>query len=144
VSSEAIQVVVERRGEGNRLPEAKRSLSRAERRVLESICDPNHRNITVSERCKAIGIGESRYFEVVRDPWFRAQHREAVRRAVDERIASLVNASADTAAVVGRDGFNDRRMLLELTGHYVPRQQIDHTTAGQPIVGVVGVDPSQL
>jgi hypothetical protein len=145
--SDAIQQVVATRGgnSGNIGELAQnRTLTRAERRILESICDVSQRDLQVDERCKRIGVSRTRYFQIMSDAWFRSQHREYIRRSVQERVSALVGASYDTAVTPGRDGFNDRRMLLEVTGHYVPRQQIDHTTAGQPIVGVVGVDPSQL
>lgn len=131
-------------GQGTATDALNRSFTRKERAVLEAICNPALRDVTVSERAKAAGVSERRYFEIMKDPWFRRQHREYIQATVQERVASLVDASAQTAATPGRDGFNDRRMLLEITGHYVPRQQTDVTSGGQPIVGVIGVDPGQL
>lgn len=124
--------------------EPNRTFTRVERKVLEAITAPALANATNEERFAHAGVSKTRFYGIMQDPWFRKKHREFIHNHVQGRIAELVNASANTATTPGRDGFQDRRMLLEMTGHYTPRQQIDHTTAGQPIVGVVGVAMDDL
>lgn len=121
-----------------------RRMSNAERRLLRVLADPHHYDASNAERAKAAGISESRLYDLLRDPWFRDQEKQLMRGMVQTELAPIVRASIDTAKKPGRDGFNDRRVWLETVELYQPRQQIDHTTAGQPLVGVVGVDPSAL
>jgi hypothetical protein len=151
MSAAPVPVVVSRQEQGKgqqglRLAddEQNRTFTRVERKVLEAITSPDLANATNEERYAHAGVGKTRFYAIMQDPWFRRKHREFIYNHVQARIAELVNASANTATTPGRDGFNDRKMLLEMTGHYVPRQQIDHTTAGQPIVGVVGVAMDQV
>ncbi len=121
-----------------------RTFTRKERAVLEAITDPATRNMTNAERAALAGVSDRQYYQIMARPWFRARHRNIIQGHVQSRVADLVEASAVTAATPGRDGFNDRKLLMEMTGHYIARQQIDHTSAGQPIVGVVGVSMDAL
>jgi hypothetical protein len=126
-------------GTGNWHEAEQRSLTRKERAVLAIICDPSMADATNRERYAKAGLSERRYYEILADPWFNEQHRRMIQSVVKERVGRLIEAGYQTAATPGRDGFQDRRMLLEMTGHYVKREQIDHTSGGQPIVGVIGV-----
>jgi hypothetical protein len=142
-TSETLPVEVKRRDGRGLLTGGDRSinrmLTRKERAVLRVICDPALCEATQAERAKQAQVSIRQYFSILADPWFREQHRVAINRHVQERVGRLIEAGYQTAATPGRDGFQDRRMLLEMTGHYVKREQIDHTSGGQPIVGVIGV-----
>ncbi len=99
---------------------------------------------TDADRMREAEVSKDTWYRVMKDADFARIHRQMIRSSVNASVSLIINQSTKMAIETGRDGYNDRRMLLEMSGHYTPRQQIDHTTAGQPIIGVVGVDPNQL
>lgn len=119
-------------------------LSRCERRVLAVISDPMQAEATVEQKAKQCGMTERRFYQIMRDPRFVRYWRGQVANVVQSRALRYIEAADQLAAKPTRDGFNDRRMLLEMAGHYVPRQQTDITSGGQPLVGVVGVALDEL
>jgi hypothetical protein len=56
----------------------------------------------------------------------------------------VIQAAIETGSNTGRDGANDRRLLMEVSGVYTPKQQVDlHAKNGQ-IIGIVGVTMDDL
>jgi hypothetical protein len=138
----ALPVQAKRAEYGDRVEN--RKLTRGEVAVLRVLMDPSNAEKTDIDRMKLAGVGNDTWYRVVRDPYIQRKQREMAQEYIRSAVAPMLKQSIQVATSEKRDGFNDRKLLLEMSGFYVPRQQIDHTTAGQPIVGVVGVDPQQL
>jgi hypothetical protein len=112
-----------------------RRLTRAEQNLLAVLVNPafNQPDTTNEQRFNAAKISESRFYGIMTDPWFKEQHKNAVFQMIRSNVGSIINASVKTAQQEGRNGFMDRRMLMEMSGMYVPKQAFDHTTGGKPI-----------
>lgn len=144
--AQALPVQVQRKGMGLRGAddEKNRTLTRTEGKLLDLLLDPATRHLKQKEIYTRAGCSKSRYWTIMQDPWFQEQRRNLLRTMVQEQAAAFVKAAADTAATPGRDGFQDRRLLLTLSGDHVERRQHDHQVTGRVVVGVVGVSMDEL
>lgn len=132
------------RAVGPKLAEAERTLTRTEQKILDGIMDPALRHSTQPVFCKAVGVGATRYWQIMKDPWFQEQRRSLLRSIIQRQAMTFVEAAAKTAATPGRDGFQDRRLLLSMTGDHIERRQHNHDVTGRIVVGVVGVSLDEL
>jgi hypothetical protein len=119
-------------------------LSRAERRVMTVLRDPDNHEKTESERIALAKVSRSRYYEILRDPDFARMEREIVRDTIRASVGAVIHKSLEVAVKRDRDGFNDRKLLLSMSGHYVERSQTDITSQGKQVVGVIGVSMDAL
>nr|WP_294577194.1 hypothetical protein [uncultured Rhodopila sp.] len=122
-----------------------RRLTRVERAVLAVLVDPrfNQPNTTNAERIAAADVSERRFYEVMADPWFQDQQRRAFLDVIRTNIGPIVEAAVKTASAEGRDGHQDRKMLLEMGGMYIPKSAIDHTTGGLPMKAFADIDDGE-
>jgi hypothetical protein len=69
-----------------------------------------------------------------------------VRDVLMEKVAPILEKSADVAVNMGRDGFQDRKMILQMGGWF--QEQGNRTTinigAKKMVVGIVGISPEDL
>jgi hypothetical protein len=118
-------------------------LTPAERRILAVLCDPKMYDRTETDRIAAAGVSRSRYYELLRDPSLHAIQREILSQTIASNVAAVVDKSITQAVTTGRDGFQDRKLLLEMGRFYTPHSQIDHNVKGH-IVGIVGVKTDDI
>lgn len=117
-----------------------RTLTRAERAVLEVVTDPVLYKATAEERMKAAGVARSTYFTVLRNPAFKEMQESFAHAMLRERIGPVIDAAYQTACTPGRDGYADRNTLLQMTGLHTPRKHVEQHISGQVAVGVIGVN----
>jgi hypothetical protein len=77
------------------------------------------------------------------DPHFAEVRRNLLLHKVQAQADSFVEAAAQTARIIGREGDFSRRLMLSMSGDYQERKQHDVNVQGV-IVGVVGVSPADL
>lgn len=121
-----------------------RVLTRKEKAVLAVVTDPALSQATNKEKAKLAGVSPRHFYQIMADPYFAQVQRNECKSFVRSRMQVYLQAMDATAGKAGRDGFNDRRLAFEMGELYTPRQQVDHTTQGKPIVGVVGVSLDEL
>lgn len=92
---------------------------------MESLADPQHQKLTVTERCELLGINRSTWYDRMENPVFRARASRCYRRLCDEHLAGVLESLTRSAKLDGREGHQDRRLFLELLGEYVPGQIVD-------------------
>jgi hypothetical protein len=117
-------------------------LTPGQKRVLRVLLDPDNHAKTDVERAQLARISQASWHRITADPTFAAIERQAVQAAVRASVGAIVHKSIEVATTCGRDGTADRWKLLEMSGHYTPRQQVENT--GGVVVGVVGVAMSDL
>jgi hypothetical protein len=133
------------RKEGGLMPDpTERKLTRLEGRVLELLLNPSTRHEKKKDLCELSGCGKTRFYQILKDPWFEQQRRAGIQAIVKEQAAEFVAAAAATAKMPGRDGFQDRRLLLSMSGDHIERRQHNHDVTARVVVGVVGVDMEDL
>jgi hypothetical protein len=93
-----------------------RTLTRGEKLVLAVCINPEHFKSTDTQKIAATGISRSRYYAIIADPWFHKQIQSATMNFIGLRIAPIVEAAVSTAMVKGKDGHQDRKMLLQMSG----------------------------
>lgn len=139
VAVKPLSVVAQRAARGIE-HQRKRTLTRAERSVIQVLSDPALYRETATERIAAAGVSRDRYYKIMKNPDFRQLQRDFVHDMIRERVAPVIGAALDTASVKGRDGHNDRDMVLQMAGLYTPKQQTDLHVTGEAIIAVAGVN----
>jgi hypothetical protein len=89
-----------------------------EAKIIESLANPEHRPLSVIQRCELIGIARATWYRHMADPLFKARASAAIKDAVGDRLGEVLEALLLSALIPGRDGHPDRKLYLELTGHY--------------------------
>jgi hypothetical protein len=94
-------------------------------KILSCMADPKLRKLTVEERCELIGIGRSTWYRhVSEDPTFRQRFFAACRDALVDHLGPVFEALAFSASLNGKEGHSDRKLFLEVTGHYCPSSRV--------------------
>ena len=103
-------------GEGRAL--AVETLSEVGRKVVQGLTDPRCFGQSVDWRAKFVGVSRAQFYRL-RD---NQDVLEAVRQATDNNVQhhlpAVLNAAIKSAMIPGKDGFADRKMLLEIGGLY--------------------------
>jgi len=86
--------------------------------IVESLADPGQRRLTVRERCRRLGIHYSTWYRCLADPLFKARASKAYRDCCADELAPVLDALVQSAKEIGREGHQDRKLLLELLGEY--------------------------
>lgn len=111
-------------------------------RLMLAMMAPESYKLTVAELAAKAGIGERTYYRLMADPQYRVWLDEQRRQALARHVDNIMNAAVTTAARDGRDGHQDRKMLLEMAGLYVPKQAHEVGGAGgQPLTILIGGAP---
>lgn len=118
-------------------------LTRKQLAVLHVLMDPDNAGKSDLELIALAGVSNSTFYKVMRDPQVQAEHQQMCKDLIAKQVAPIIQRSIKVATSEGRDGFQDRRLLLSMSGHYVERKQQDVTVKGV-LVGVVNVSMDQL
>lgn len=79
----------------------------------------------MTNRCELLGISRWTWYEKMRDPLFKARASKVYRDLCGERISLVLDALAESATILGKDGHPDRKLFLELVGEYQPGAMIE-------------------
>lgn len=113
--------------------------TRAARSLAVAMLDPKSVKMTVAELAKAAGISDRQYYRLMNNPEFKAWVNEERRLAVFRHVDAVITAAVTTAAKEGREGHQDRKMLLEMAGLYQSKQSMEVGGAGgQPLTIIIG------
>lgn len=110
--------------------------TRTEEKVLAILVNPEHFRKTNAQKIALATCSCYQFYKIMRNPWFQKQVKDAALQLLHGQVMGVFDAAIETAKEVGRDGFNDRKMLLEMAGYYNPTATVtmQHTGAdGGPI-----------
>jgi hypothetical protein len=138
------ELVKAQRVQAPKMAEPERQFTRLERKIMDCLLDHDTTYAKVDDICKAVGCSRNGYYNIMRDGWFQEQRRNLLRDMVQQQASVFIKAAAETAATPGRDGFQDRRLLLNITGDHVERKQHNHDITARVVVGVIGVSMEEL
>lgn len=103
-------------------------LTQTERRVLYVMADPRNWRVESAKDLSALaGVNIKQFRRVRASPGFQEALNEITLRRCGDKMARIMEACVATALIVGKEGYNDRRMLLELFGVYTPSRKVNHT-----------------
>lgn len=104
-----------------------RILTKTQLKVLGVLLDPKYYNATGTEKRKAAGCSIYQYHKIMRDPTFNDLVTKCLLSMVHMESGAILQTAIDSAKIMGREGFPDRRMLMEMLNFYKPKQQVEHT-----------------
>lgn len=96
--------------------EAAKALTDQEKRALEALVDPDNWGRPMSEIADRLGMQRTDFARLRRRNRFQDALRGALRQRALARAPQIVDAVAKSALVLGRDGHQDRKLLLQLAG----------------------------
>lgn len=103
-------------------------LTQTERRVLYVMADPRNWRVESAKDLSALaGVTIKQFRRVRASPGFQEALNEITLRRCGDKMARIMEACVQTAMIVGKEGYNDRRMLMELFGLYTPSRKVNHT-----------------
>jgi predicted DNA-binding protein (UPF0251 family) len=115
------------------------TLTRRQLRVLDVLVDPTTAGKTDDELAEMAGMSRTTFWRIKSEPAVEAERMKLCKALITSRVAPIIHKSIMVATSEGRDGFQDRRLLLAMSGDYQERKQHDVNVNGQMMVGVVGV-----
>jgi hypothetical protein len=95
-------------------------LTKADVALLAAMADPDRFRATNEELWTAAGISRATFYRLTRDPGFAARRRQQLFDVLRSEVNDVVYATLLNAQLPGREGFADRKLLLEMTGVYQP------------------------
>lgn len=102
----------------------KRQWTEVEWRILEVWADPASWKLKADARARRAGVSAATMNRHWRDnEELREEAKRLALQALEGGLAPVYKALLETASRPGREGFMDRRLLLEMTGQYTPRSQ---------------------
>ncbi len=120
------------------------ALTRKQLAVLDVLMDPDNAQKSDTEMSDIAGVSRTTFYRVRMLPEVDAERRRLCKALIQSRVAPIIDRSIKVAMSEGRDGFQDRRLLLSMSGDYVERQQHDVNLTARVMVGVVGVSMDEL
>lgn len=120
------------------------SMTPAGQRLARVMLDPRHAHTTVRERCRAAGISVSQYYRLTASPEWQAAVRAGVIDYLGAWIGPLLDASIATALIPGREGSQDRQMLLRVLGFIEERRRHEHTGPGGGPLSFAVLPPQEV
>jgi len=95
-----------------------------EKRLVEAMSDPKNRNLNITELCKVAGISREAYYQMMRKPAFVEYYKRIQYEVVKSSIAKVLQSTIKFA-IENPKCHQDRKMLLEMSGMYTPKQEVD-------------------
>jgi transcriptional regulator with XRE-family HTH domain len=96
------------------------------RMVLLAKLDPENLKLSQKALAEKIGIAEKTLYRYENHSQLFADALHAMSlRALTTSLPAIVGSSIQSAAIPGRDGFHDRKMLFEMGGLYERRTTLD-------------------
>ena len=112
------------------MPPAVGELATAEKKLLAVLADPRNLGKTAVELSDAAGIARSTYFRLLANPEFNRKRNEVILGVLRD-ISPALKALMKTAEIEGREGAQDRKLLLEIVGIYRPRLTVEETRSAR-------------
>lgn len=95
----------------------------AEKKILEAISDPDNYTIPIQKLCDKADVARNTYYSACKKPGF-IEARNKILNAMFENLVPEVKKAAMKYALNNAKNFQDRKMILEMTGEYKPQQDI--------------------
>lgn len=103
-----------------KISELGQGLTRSEQKLLAVLTDPKYFGANNAGKAEAAGISDRLLYQIVKRPHFKAAMKDFLTNYLTTQNGPILDAAVQTAKEKGRDGFNDRKMLLEMSGMYEP------------------------
>jgi len=103
-----------------------------EQAILAALIDPEYFGKTMEKKRQATAkhlstrkpVSKAIWMKTLKDEWFRNQVAEITIRGIAEHLPEVLSAALVMAKTPTREGFQDRRMILEMAGLYQHHQSV--------------------
>lgn len=96
----------------------------AEKKLFEVFSDPENYTIPINALCNKADVARNTYYEACKKPGF-IEMKNKILDKVFESLVPEVKKAAMKYAITNAKNFQDRKMILEMTGEYKPQQDIN-------------------
>lgn len=96
----------------------------SEKKILDALADPENYLLSVTQLCTKTGVARNTYYLAIKKPGFVKKRNEILNR-VFESFVPDVKKAAVKYAINNAKNFQDRKMILEMTGEYKPSQDVN-------------------
>jgi len=93
----------------------------AEQKLIETLANPENYGKNITELCELAGISRFTYYEAFKKPDFVAYYNSLVLELLRGKVGDVINATYRFATMFPQN-HQDRKILLEMTGTYTPKQ----------------------
>lgn len=103
----------------------------AAHRLLIVLADPDAWGKTNLQRMELASVSKAHFYRLMKDADFLRRARDAMLLGLRGGISGPLEALYKTASKVGREGHQDRKLLLEMTGMYSPAKRNEQAATDQ-------------
>lgn len=96
-----------------------------EKKLLEVILNPVHRNKTITAICKVADISRNVYYDAFQKTVFVDYYNSLCKDLVKQSIGPVINAFIHEAK---RGSYTHGKIILEMAGLYTEKKKLDVTT----------------
>lgn len=96
-------------------------LTTAGKKLFEVLINPEYIGLNVDELCSIADVSRNTYYRLMKEQGFADLVSETSRQMVMNKMGNVINASYNAA--MEERGFQDRKLLLEMAGWHVDKQQ---------------------
>lgn len=114
-----------------------------EKKLIEVLCDPEHRHKNITKICQVAGISREAYYRMFRKPQFVAYYHRVQFEVVKQAAAKVLAASIEYA-INDSKCHQDRKMILEMAGLYTEKIKQEISGEGGGPIGVTVVFSDKL
>lgn len=93
----------------------------AERKLLEVMLNPDNFALSDTKLCQLAGVSRNTFYKSMKKTGFVDYYNELSMNALRGKVGNILQASAVYA--LSPEGFQDRKMLLTMTGLYADKQE---------------------
>lgn len=97
----------------------------AEKRLLETLVNPNSVGLPVQDLCNLANISRNTYYKTMKKPDFVKLVNETTLDLIKGKVSDVLNASYTFALT--EKGFQDRKILLQMAGLLVEKTETEVT-----------------
>ena len=96
----------------------------AERKILEALSNPENYTLSITKLCEKADVSRNIYYEACKKDEFVSAKNKVLNKTF-EKLVPEVKRSAMKFAINEEKNFQDRKMILEMTGEYKVQQDIN-------------------
>lgn len=108
-------------------------LTQTQEKLLKVMTDPENWGKTYTELAKITGCSRNTVYLAVKNDYFVKRYNDIAMTILGSRTGDIINASVKNA--LKREGFNDRKLLLTITGIYKESPLVSNNNVGNVYFG---------
>lgn len=98
----------------------------AEKKLLEALSNPENYTVPIIKLCETADVARNTYYEACKKPEFITAKNKILNKVFENLVPEVKKAAMKFALTCDKN-FQDRKMILEMTGEYKPQQDINVT-----------------